>query len=56
MFMLVGRPVSGSRTAGKPLLAMNGPTPKLLCVKYLVFATGRGRRYTDTVGCGDCKP
>ena len=44
MFMLVGRPVSGSRTAGKPLFAMNGPTPKLLCVRYFVFATGRGRR------------
>ena len=29
---------------------------EVLCVKYFVFATGRGRRYTDTVGCGDCKP
>ena len=53
MFMLVGKPVSGSRTAGKPLFAMNGPTPKLLCVRYFVFATRRGRRYTDTVGCAD---
>ena len=55
MFMLVGKPVSGSRTAGRPLFAMNGPTPKLRCVRYFVFATGRGRRYTDTVGCGDVK-
>ena len=56
MFMLVGEPVSGSRTAGKPLFAMKGPTPKFECVRYLVFATGRGRRYTDTVGRGDARP
>ena len=56
MFMLVGNPVSGSRTAGSPLFAMKGPTPKLLCVRYFVFATTRGRLYTETVGWADVRP
>ena len=54
--MAEGLPVSGSREAGRPFLPMNGSTPKFWWVVYLVFATGRGRRYTEMRGSGAWMP
>ena len=50
MFIWSGFPLWGSRAAGWPFFAMNGPTPKSSATTYLRLATGRGRRYTETVG------
>ena len=56
MFIDVGRPVSASRTVASGPLPTNGNTPKPWWVKYLVLATGRGRRYTEIVGVGLVRP
>src|SRR5262245_43598705 len=56
MFMLTSLPVAGSRIAGCESFKLNGPTPKPAAVTYLRFATGRGRRYTETVGVALDRP
>ena len=50
--------LSGFRVSpvGCQFLTMNGLTPKPSAVTYLRLATGRGRRYTDTVGVGLLSP
>jgi hypothetical protein len=47
MFMLDGRPVSGSLSISTPSFTLNRPSG---LVTYFRLAAMRGRRNTDTVG------
>ena len=53
MFMLDGRPVSGSLSISTPSFTLKRPSG---LVTYLRFAAGRGRRNTETVGAALRRP